>query len=84
MREKRGREGGGIQKNGREKYITVSLLPPTSVSSKDKVCVGREGNIQLSVAHEVVELNSVNDGGFCRFLERNTHAHGYPTETALF
>ena len=52
----------------------------TSISSENKIGVGREGDVQFSVTHEVVELYSVNNTSFSHFLEQEkqaetTHVH---------
>ena len=71
-------EAGSSERRRRERKRRKGI--PTSISSENKIGVGREGDVQFSVTHEVVELYSVNNTSFSHFLEQEkqaetTHVH---------
>ena len=71
-------EAGSSERRRRERKRRKGVLTP--ISSENKIGVGREGDVQFSVTHEVVELYSVNNTSFSHFLEQEkqaetTHVH---------
>ena len=71
-------EAGRSERRRRERKRRKGVLTP--ISSENKIGVGREGDVQFSVTHEVVELYSVNNTSFSHFLEQEkqaetTHVH---------